>query len=139
MKLTIFHILAFWVISFAAPLQGQTTAVMQVRVNVVSGAGCSSIEESIIDLSSADYLTNDVKTGAFSIITAPSADVNVQVSRKSSIKNADGQAIDFESISVNKISNEKGEHQISLTGKIAEGKALKGQYKGNLTATIEYL
>lgn len=139
MRATIIHILILLASGFLASLQAQATAVMQVRVEVVSGAGLSSIEEPLIDLSSLDLVNNDVKAGGFSLVTSPGADVNISIIENSSIKNRNGDIIEFESLSVNKTSSESGEHYVSLNGKIKDLNSLKGQYQGDVTAVIEYL
>ena len=139
MRLAIIHILILLASGFWASLQAQATAVMQVRVEVVSGAGLTSIDEPLIDLSSADVLSNDVKAGGFSLVTSPGSDVNVSIIDNSPIINPDGDIIEFETLTVDKRSTKTGEHHISLNGKIKDQNALKGHYQGDVTAVIEYL
>ncbi|MEQ8525200.1 hypothetical protein [Gracilimonas sp.] len=139
MRVAIIHILILLASGFWASLQAQATAVMQVRVEVVSGAGLTSIEEPTIDLSSVDLVDNDVKAGGFSLRTAPGTDVSVYISENSLIRNYNGDTIEFESLTVDKRSSETGEHHISLNGKIKDQATLSGHYQGDVTAVIEYL
>ncbi|MCP9291075.1 hypothetical protein [Gracilimonas sediminicola] len=139
MRVAITHILILLVSGFWASLQAQTTAVMQVRVEIVSGAGLSSIEEGLIDLSSVDANNNNVKAGGFSLQTSPGTDVSISIVENAGIKNYDGEAIEFESLQVDKRTMETGEHHISLNGKIKDLSSLKGHYQGDVTAVIEYL
>ncbi len=139
MRVAITHILILLVSGFWASLQAQTTAVMQVRVEVVSGAGLSSIEEGLIDLSSVDAYNNNVKAGGFSLQTSPGTDVSVSIFENAGIRNVDGEAMEFESLQVDKRTTETGKHHIFLNGKIKDLSSLRGHYQGDVTAVIEYL
>ena len=139
MRVAIIHISIILASGFWVSLQAQATAVMQVRAEVVSGAGLTSINEPVIDLGFVDFVNNDVKAGGFSLRTAPGTDVSISISDNSLIRNHNGDTIEFESLTVDKRSSETGEHHISLNGKIKGQKTLSGHYQGDVTAVIEYL
>jgi|GEM_PF-1891329 len=139
MKTTL-YILAFLVSGFGFSAQAQTTAVMQARVEVVSGAGFTSVEDAVIDLSTLDFKQNNtVKAGAFSLVAAPGTDVNVSIINQNSLRNEKGEVINLESLSIDQISNAKGEHNISVNGLVKNAQNLKGHFQGQITAAVEYL
>lgn len=138
MRALIFSILTLLTSALSPPMQAQVTAVMQARVEVISGSGISNLEQPLIDLNNAETL-EEVNTGSFSLVTAPGANVQIRIENGSAIVNEDGEEIEFESFNINQLSSENGEHQISLTGKLKQLQKLSGQYKGSVTAVVEYL
>ncbi len=137
---TALYIVALLVSGIGFSAQAQTTAVMQARVEVVSGAGFTSVEDAIIDLSTlALEQNNTVKAGAFSLVAAPGTDVNVSVINSNSLRNENGEAINLDSLSINQVSNDKGEHNISVNGLVKNSQNLKGHFQGQITAVVEYL
>lgn len=121
--------------------QAQVTAVMQAKVKIVSGAGLTAIQSSSIDLTSLDtFTTADVEAGEFSLVAAPGTDVNVVISQDSDITNAEGDSIKFDSFSIDKNSNESGNHHIKVNGKLnTQNQVFSGHYEGAITAVVEYL
>ena len=136
MRALIIFILAFLASSFCFQAKSQVTAVMQARVEIISGASFTSLQESIID---SDHLFGEVNAGSFSLVTSPGANIDVQVLHTNTIKNKKGEAITFESFQIDHTAMQNGEHRIDLIGKIKDAKKLNGQYSGNLTAVVEYL
>ncbi|MEX0608020.1 MAG: hypothetical protein WD158_01185 [Balneolaceae bacterium] len=116
----------------------QVTAVMEVRVNVISGASLQSVEKPYISLDKAQFLDN-VEAGTFALTVAPGTDVFVHLSENPILENQNGGLLKFESLYFNQISSAAGNHQVSIQGKIGDQKLMKGQYKGAVTAVIEYL
>lgn len=121
--------------------KAQVTAVMQAKVKIVSGAGLTAIQSSSIDLASLDtYTTSDVEAGEFSLVAAPGTDVNVVISQDADIINAEGDSIEFDSFSIDKNSNESGNHHIKVNGKLnTQNQVFSGHYEGAITAVVEYL
>lgn len=139
MRETLF-ILAFLVSGFFATANAQVTAVMQARVNIVSGASLTSIEESVIDLSSTNFSTKgEIHAGSFSLTAAPGADVSVSVIHQPELKNQNGQVIEMDALNVTRSFSSNGEQHISLDGKVKNKNGLNGEYKGAVTAVVEYL
>ncbi len=126
---------------FMITAQAQVTAVMQAKVKIVSGAGLTDIQSSSIDLTSLNtYTTSNVEAGAFSLVAAPGTDVNVAISQDTEIKNEAGDSIEFDSFSVDKISNESGNHHIKVNGRLnPQDQTFSGHYEGAITAVVEYL
>ena len=135
------YVLAFLISGISFSLQAQTaTAVMQAKVKIVSGAGLTSVSESVIDLSKIDFRkTNNIKAGSFSLIAAPGTDVNVTITENNSLINEEGETINLEALTIEKISKENGEHTVSLNGTVNNAENLKGNYNGQITAVVEYL
>ncbi|MEX0720312.1 MAG: hypothetical protein WD059_06570, partial [Balneolaceae bacterium] len=63
-------VLFFVAVSSFYQVYGQASAVMEVRVNVISGASLTSVEEAKIDLSSSGFISENVKAGSFELISA---------------------------------------------------------------------
>lgn len=138
MRTIIFSILILLVTGLSFQATAQVTAVMQAKVEIISGAGFTLMENSFIDLTSDDVV-KDFSAGSFSLVSAPGTDVNVHLENVSGIENEFGEAIEFESLDLNKQSTESGQHHISINGKVKNGQELKGHYKGSITAVVEYL
>lgn len=140
MREIINSILILMAFGFFTTVQAQVTAVMQARVNIISGAGLSGIEESNIDLSTANSVFNEtVKTGSFTLTATPGADVAVYISKTTELKNEAGDVIEIESLTVDHQYSASGEHSVSIGGKIKNEVLRNGNYKGNVTTVIEYL
>ncbi|HET8865131.1 MAG TPA: hypothetical protein VFM80_05490 [Gracilimonas sp.] len=138
MKTLILSTLIFLASSFSFLANAQVIAVMQAKVNVISGAGFTSLEESVIDLSSSNSL-EEVHAGSFSLVASPGSDISIYISNHSEIKNNKGEALEFESMDVDRITSESGEHKVSVNGKVKNQQKLNGQYQGTITAVVEYL
>ncbi|MDR9419791.1 hypothetical protein [Gracilimonas sp.] len=138
MRDILFSILFLLAASFIFPAYSQVTAVMQARVEIISGSGISAIQQPTIDLNNANTL-NEINTGGFSLVTAPGTNVQIRIEKGNDIINEFGEAIEFESFIINQLSSDNGEHQVSLTGKLKKLQKLNGQYKGSVTAVVEYL
>lgn len=116
----------------------QTTAVMQAKVQVVSGAGFTTLDEKLIDFSSLKTL-EDFEAGSFSLVASPGSEVNVHVKNDSPIINEKGESLKLISIDADRILSGQGEHKVSVHGKISDLQNLNGHYKGAITAVVEYL
>lgn len=138
MRTIILSTLTLLVTGFCFQATAQVTAVMQAKVEIVSGAGLTLMENSFIDLNS-ENLIEEINAGSFSLVSAPGTDVSVYLQNDSTIKNEFGEEIEFESFDVDKKSNESGQHHISVNGKVKNGQLLNGHYEGTLTAVVEYL
>lgn len=139
MRETLF-ILTLLFSGFFASANAQVTAVMQVRVNIVSGASLTSVEESVTDLSSADFsMMGEINAGSFSLTAAPDTDISVSVSQQPALQNEDGQMIEMDPLKVTRSISESGKQHISLNGTVKNKENLNGEYKGAVTAVIEYL
>ncbi len=138
MKTLLLSTLIFLASSFSFLASAQVIAVMQAKVNVISGAGFTSLEESVIDLGSVNSL-EEVHAGSFSLVAAPGSDISIYISNHSEIKNNKGEALEFESIDVDQTVSESGEHKVSVNGKVKNQQKLNGQYQGAITAVVEYL
>ncbi len=133
-------ILIFLASGFFASANAQVTAVMQARVNIISGGSITSVEESKIDLSTADFsVGHEVLAGTFSLVAAPETDVNVSIAQQPMLKNKEGQRIEMGPLKISKSVSENGEQHISLNGKVRSSGNMSGEYKGAVTAVIEYL
>jgi|AntRauTorckE6833_2_1112554.scaffolds.fasta_scaffold03972_5 hypothetical protein len=138
MKALTLSILTLLITGFSFTANAQVTAVMQAKVDIISGAGFTLIQDAVIDLNS-ENLSDEIKAGSFSLVSAPGTDISIHVEENSVIKNELGEIIEFESLTVNKISHESGTHDISVNGKVKNAKSLDGHYQGSITAVVEYL
>ncbi|MEX2478946.1 MAG: hypothetical protein WD357_10945 [Gracilimonas sp.] len=138
MKTLILSILTLLVTGFSYSTNAQVAAVMQAKVEIISGAGFTLMEDAVIDLKS-ENLSNTIKAGSFSLVSAPGTDISVHIEENSVIKNEFGEIIELESLSVDKQSHESGQHDISVNGKVKNSQSLDGHYQGSITAVVEYL
>lgn len=139
MRETLF-ILTLLVSGLSATANAQVTAVMQARVNIVSGASLTSVAESITDLSSADFsMKGEINAGSFFLTAAPGTDISVSITHQTDLQNKDGQMIEMDALNVTRSVSESGEQHISLNGTVKNKENLNGEYKGAVTAVIEYL
>lgn len=136
MRTAIIYILAFLASGFGLTLQAQKTAIMQAKVEIVSGAGFTSVKAPVIAFNKATVNNLTVEAGEFSLVAAPGTDVNIQVSQHSNTLNAPHV---FESLQVDRTSNSKGEHHVSVSGILNNTKDAKELSGGGITAVIEYL
>lgn len=138
MRTEILSILILFLTGFCFQANAQVTAVMQAKVEIVSGAGFTLMENAFIDLNS-ENLTQEINAGSFSLVSSPGTDINVHIQHESVIKNELGQVIEFESFDLDKQSTKSGQHHVSVNGKVKSGQLLNGHYQGSITAVVEYL
>lgn len=139
MRPAIIPILLFFTLGIYNSSCAQVTVAMQAKVNIVSGATYSSVEETPIDFSSIDASLGEFQTGSFTLKVAPGADVKVYIREKPADTNNQSEKLEFDSISVEQSSFSTGLHNIYLIGKVNNSQKLSGFYRGSVTAIIEYL
>lgn len=139
MRLVVIHILIFLTTGFSFSLMAQKTAIMQAKVEIVSGAGFTSVKAPTIAFNKSAVNNPTVKAGEFSLIAAPGTDVDIQISQHNSTSNNSNHPFAFKSLQVNRTSTSKGEHHVSVSGIANSAKALKEHPGGGITAVIEYL
>lgn len=129
------------IFGFISVANAQVTAVMQAKVNVISGAGLTSVQESAPDLTAISESDegSEIHAGAFSFISSPGVDVTVQITEEPDMKNENGEQVEIETSLEHETNSGTGEHNISLNGSVKNQQQLSGHYKGALTAVIEYL
>lgn len=138
MRTSLLSLLAFLVSGFCFQATAQVTAVMQAKVQIVSGASLTFMKDSFIDLNSKN-LTEEINAVSFSLVSAPGTDISVHVQHESPFKNEFGEALQFESLDLDRQSNESGQYKISVNAKVKSDQLLKGHYEGSITAVVEYL
>lgn len=139
MKTLKLYILTLLLFGFSNQSFGQVTAVMQVRVEVVSGAKYSADATPLINLSALNNEAHNIEAGSFSLVAAPGTDIQVYVSSSTTIKNAMGEIIEIGDLNVNRVSDPSGKQSFSFNGTMKNQKDVKGHYQGQLTAVVEYL
>lgn len=137
MKTLILSILTLLVSGFSFQTNAQVTAVMQARVEVISGAGFTTLNEYLIDFNSVNAF-EDFEAGAFTLVTTPGSDVNVHIENLDQITNENGDTLNFEELDADQVISENGEHQISVNGKVGNIQQLNGHYQGAIAAVVEY-
>ncbi|MDZ7808372.1 MAG: hypothetical protein U5K71_14870 [Gracilimonas sp.] len=137
MKTLILSILTLLVSGFFLQTNAQVTAVMQARVEVISGAGFTTLNEHLIDFTSVNAF-EDFEAGTFTLVTTPGSDVNVHIENIEQITNENGESLNFEQLDADQVISDNGEHQISVNGKVSDLQQLSGHYQGAITAVVEY-
>ncbi|HBQ59976.1 MAG TPA: hypothetical protein DD671_10220 [Balneolaceae bacterium] len=115
----------------------QVSAVMQAKVEIISGAALTAPDHSIVDLSSV--ATSEFEALNFSLTAAPSTEVDITFNQNSDLKNESGQVMDFEDLHLKQEDEGNGNHAVSILGKLKDGQELNGKYQGSFTAVVEYL
>lgn len=138
MKILITSLLTLFGTTILYQANAQVTAVMQARVEIVSGAGFTHMENAFIDLNPKN-LTEKFKSGSFSLISSPGSEISVYLQQNTSLKNDSGEIIEFQSLGLDKKSNSSGKHEFSINGKIKNDHQINGFYEGSITAVVEYL
>lgn len=136
LKLSILTLLFF---SFSYQSFGQLTAVMQVSVEVISGAKFSPDATPIINLSDLNASGQNIQAGSFSLFAAPGTDIQVHVASSTTIKNAMGEIIEISDVNVNRVVDASGKQSYSFNGTMNNQNNINGHYQGQLTAVVEYL
>ncbi len=139
MRLAVIHILIFLATGFGFSLHAQKTAIMQAKVEIISGAGFTSVKAPTIAFSKSTVNNPIVNAGEFSLIAAPGTDVDIQISQHSGTSNTSDNSFAFKSLQVDRTSTPKGEHHVSVSGIANSAEALKEYPGGGITAVIEYL
>jgi uncharacterized ubiquitin-like protein YukD len=137
MKTLILSILTFLVAGFTLQTNAQVTAVMQARVEVISGAGFTALNEQLIDFTSVNAF-EDFEAGTFTLVTTPGSDINIRLENKDQVVNENGEILDFAILDTEQTVSENGEHDISINGKVSDLQQLNGHYQGAITAVVEY-
>lgn len=131
-------ILTLFVSGLAFSAQAQVTAVMQAKVEIISGSQVSEVQQGKIDLANINT-TDRITTGGFTLQAATDAEVNISVYNESGIVNEFGEHLDFGLLSVDKITLGNGKHDIVINGFLKNIPPPKSSYSGNMIAVIEYL
>lgn len=137
MKTLILSILICLVSGSILQTNAQVTAVMQARVEVISGASFTTLSEHLIDFTAVNAF-EDFEAGAFTLVTTPGSDVNVHIQNTDQITNGNGETLDFEELAADQTISDNGEHQISVNGTVSDLQQLSGHYQGAITAVVEY-
>lgn len=131
-------ILILLVAGFSNSVKAQVTAVMQAKVQIVSGSSISEVQESRIDLNQID-IAEKIEAGHFTLQTSPDAEVNVSVYNESGIVNLSGESLEFASLFIDHTTSANGEHDIKVNGFLKNIPESKSSYSGKLVTVIEYL
>jgi hypothetical protein len=137
MKTISLFFLTFLLCSFTFKVNGQVTAVMQARVQVIAGAGLSSISENIVDLNTVSTFGN-FEAGSFTLTTSPGSEVNVRIANSSQFVNEEGKELKLDEITAQRQTINEGELLIAVNGKITALDNVSGRYSGTVTTIIEY-
>lgn len=117
----------------------QVTAVMEVRAKVISGAGLTSVDEADLNLQSSAFSSEGVDAGSFGLVAAPGTDINIHLEDDPVFTNQYGEIMQFNSLSFIRKTSASGNHEVTLNGKFSNQQQFNGQYKGKVTAVVEYL
>jgi len=131
-------ILTFFVSGLAFLAQAQVTAVMQAKVEIISGSQVSEVEQGRIDLANISA-TDKITMGGFTLQADPDAEVNISVYNEYEIINELGDHLDFGLLSVDKITLGNGKHDIVINGFLKNIPQAKSSYSGKMVAVIDYL
>ncbi|WP_103664074.1 hypothetical protein [Gracilimonas amylolytica] len=137
MKTLILSILTFLAAGLTFQANAQVTAVMQARVEVISGAGFTALNEQLIDFTSVNAF-EDFEAGTFTLVTTPGSEINVRLENKDQVVNEQGEILDFDTLQAEQVISPNGEHDISINGKVSDLQQLNGHYQGAITAVVEY-
>lgn len=137
MKTLIFSIFTLLVSGFSLQTNAQVTAVMQARVEVISGAGFTTLTEHVIDFKAVNAF-EDFEAGTFTLVTTPGSEVNIHIENTDQITNESGETLNFEELDADQVLSDHGEYQVSVNGKVSDLQQLSGHYQGAITAVIEY-
>ncbi|MTI88498.1 MAG: hypothetical protein FH748_11070 [Balneolaceae bacterium] len=124
--------------SLASTAHAQVSASMQVKVNVVSGASIDYGQSHTTYLSN-ESMGENIRAGSFMLSTTSGSKVDIKILKRPSFINNKGDKIEFTDLLLIEKFTEKGEHEMYFDGKIKNKSSLSGNYKGQLTAVIEYL
>jgi len=136
LKLSILTLLLF---CFFEESKAQVSAVMEARVEVISGVSFTSDVAPVINLSQTQADIQLIEAGSFSLVTIPGADIQISTSLNTFVKNAQGQTLEIDGLQVEELNAEAGTHRYSLNGTMKEHNRPEGHYEGMLTTVIEYL
>lgn len=137
MRVTLKILILLLAFLFSTQAVAQVTAIMQAKVEIISGAALTVPNQSVIDLNSA--ATTDFEALNFSLTASPDTEVDISFHQNSELKNEFGRVIDLEDLHLNKIDEGNGNHAVSVLGKLKDGQKLNGKYQGSFTAVVEYL
>lgn len=137
MKTLILSILTLLLTGLELQVNAQVTAVMQARVEVISGAGFTTLNEHLIDFNTVNAF-EDFEAGQFTLVTTPGSEISIRLENTDQIINEQGQTLNFEDIETDQVTSENGEHQVSVNGKVSDLQSLNGHYQGAVTAVVEY-
>lgn len=137
MKTLILSILTFLISGFTLHTNAQVTAVMQARVEVISGAGFTVLNEQFIDFTSVNAF-EDFEAGTFTLVTTPGSEISVRLENKDQVVNENDEILDFVTLDTQQTVSANGEHDISINGKVSDLQQLSGHYQGAITAVVEY-
>lgn len=121
--------------SHSALAQRSASAVMQVSVNVVSGAQAS------VDFPTR-YLTSgstSLEAGNVVLATLPHSDVVISTTEQASLTNKNGNMIAYAPQKRLSSDRASGVHTIQVNGALESQTPLTGHYSGHLKTTVEYL
>ncbi|MEO1022819.1 MAG: hypothetical protein AAFW89_09750 [Bacteroidota bacterium] len=119
----------------SAIAQKSASAVMQVSVNVVSGANASV-------QSPMQYLTpgsTTLEAGNVVLATLPHSDILVSTPEKAPLVNKHGNLIAYAPQKKLTSDPASGVHTITMDGDLKSQTPLTGHYFGHLKTTVEYL
>lgn len=119
-------------------VSAQVTAVMDVKVTIISGASLTQQSELNLFLQSSDVplTTNE---NLFELTTAKHTEVNFNLPTSVQITNEFGETTTIFA-NYNSIENKDlGTHSVALESSIVDTKPIRGKYSGEFTTTIDYL
>jgi len=137
MKSLILSILTLMLSGLGLQVNAQVTAVMQARVEVISGAGFTKLNEHLVDFNTVNAFEK-FEAGEFTLVTTPGSEISVHVENTDHITNESGESLNFENLEAEQIISGNGEHQVSVNGKVNDLQSLSGHYQGAVTAVVEY-
>ncbi|MEX2435521.1 MAG: hypothetical protein WD735_02490 [Balneolaceae bacterium] len=117
--------------------QGASTAVMDVRVEVVNGATISR-NDSVATISLSDSSNEKISYGDFSIFVPDGAEVLTSSDVSIEMINSD-QSVWVMGSEVETVVEENGVINLKFTTSNQQQEIQKGSYRGMQHATIEYL
>jgi hypothetical protein len=122
--------------------QNTSQAVMQVRVEVISGAQITQLTNSdISDQIQADvnggFAGNLINLGSFTLITPEGVQFSARVEKGITFNDKSDNRFEIYT-KADQIVTEAGKTEINITGTMAAGMIKNGQYSGNQITVIEY-
>lgn len=137
MKSLILSILTLMLTGLGLKVNAQVTAVMQAKVEVISGAGFTTLNEHLVNFNTVSEF-EDFEAGEFTLVTTPGSEISVRLENTDQITNENGEKLNFESLEAEQIISDNGEHQVSVNGIVNDLQSLSGHYQGAVTAVVEY-
>src|SRR5690554_4482207 len=133
--LSIFILLATF---SSTQVNAQVTAVMEVKVTVISGASLTQQNELNLLLQTSGSSTS-INDNLFELTTAKHTEVNFNLPESVQVTNEFGETATIITNCSSIQNKDLGTHTIGMESSLADTQPIRGKYSGEFTTTIDYL